>query len=53
MQDEQRMRDNVIKKKEREIAKAEKRKRDFIDMAINEGMTEEQRNIIAASKNED
>lgn len=46
------MRDNVIKKKEREAAKAEKRKRDFIDLAINEGMTEEQRNIIAQSKNE-
>lgn len=53
MQDEAKMRENVVKKKEREAAKAEKRKRDFIEMAINEGMTEEQRNIIAQSKNED
>lgn len=41
MPDEQKMRDNIVKKKEREVAKAEKRKRDFIEMAINEGMTEE------------
>ena len=53
MEDEQRMRDNVIKKKENKLAKAEKKKRDMLEMAMNEGMTDEQRNIIAESKKDD
>lgn len=47
------MRENVIKKKENKLARAEKKKRDLIEMAMNEGMTDEQRNIIAESKKED
>lgn len=53
MEDEQKMRENVIKRKENKLARAEKKKRDMIEMAMNEGMTDEQRNIIAESKKED
>lgn len=52
MEDEQRMREAVLKKKETRQAKAEERKKRAIEQAKMEGMTEEQRNIIAESKNE-
>lgn len=52
MEDEARMREAVLKKKENKQARAEERKKRAIEQAKMEGLTEEQRDIIAASKNE-
>ena len=50
MDDEDKIREAIVKRKENKIAKAEERKKKFVEQAMNEGMTEEQRKIIAESK---
>lgn len=50
MDDEAKLREKVLKQKENKAAKVEEKKRKVIEQAKIEGMTEEQRNIIADSK---
>ena len=50
MEDEQKLREHVAKKKESKLVRAEEKKRKAVELAKLEGMTDEQRNIIAESK---